>query len=79
MIHFVTASKDATVYSLYKTKNTGLDEILTVSKHYSRFEEEDNARAYLYFDITIFRIRSTTFIYNLNFLNRGNPINHCQS
>ena len=52
MIHFVTASKDATVYSLYKTKNTGLDEILTVSKHYSRFEEEDNARAYLYFDIT---------------------------
>ena len=52
MIHFVTASKDATVYSLYKTKNTGLDEILTVSKHYSRFEEEDNARAYLYFDLS---------------------------
>lgn len=52
MIHFVTASKDATVYSLYENKNTGLDEILTVSKHYSRFEEDDRARAFLHFDLT---------------------------
>ncbi len=50
MIHFVTASKDATVYTLYKTKNTGLDEILTVSKHYSRFAEKDDARVYIQFD-----------------------------
>lgn len=52
MIYFVTASKDASVYSLYTTKNTGLDEILTVSKHYSRFGERDNARAFIQFDIT---------------------------
>jgi len=51
MIHFITASKDATVYTLYKTKNTGLDEILTVSKHYSRFAEKDDARVYLHFDL----------------------------
>lgn len=50
MIHFLTASKDATVYTLYKTKNTGLDEILTVSKHYSRFAEKDDARVYMQFD-----------------------------
>lgn len=50
MIHFLTASKDATVYTLYKTKNTGLDEILTVSKHYSRFAEKDDARVYIQFD-----------------------------
>ena len=52
MIHFVTASKDATVYTLYETKNTGLDEILTVSKHYSRFEEKDDARVFIQFDIS---------------------------
>jgi hypothetical protein len=52
MIHFVTASKDATVYTLYKTKNTGLDEILTVSKHYSRFAEKDDSRVYIQFDTT---------------------------
>jgi hypothetical protein len=52
MIHFVTASKDATVYTLYKTKNTGLDEILTVSKHYSRFAEKDDARVFIQFDTT---------------------------
>jgi hypothetical protein len=52
MIHFVTASKDATVYTLYKTKNTGLDEILTVSKHYSRFAEKDDARVFIQFDLS---------------------------
>ena len=52
MIHFVTASKDATVYTLYKTKNTGLDEILTVSKHYSRFAEKDDARIFMHFDLS---------------------------
>lgn len=51
MIYFVTASKDASVYSLYVNKNTGLDEILTVSKHYSRFAERDNARTFIKFDI----------------------------
>lgn len=52
MIHFVTASKDATVYTLYKTKNTGLDEILTVSKHYSRFAEKDDTRVFIQFDLS---------------------------
>ena len=51
MIYFVTASKDASVYSLTPTKNTGLDEILTISKHYNRFEERDNARTFIHFDI----------------------------
>jgi hypothetical protein len=51
MIYFVTASKDASVYDLTPTKNTGLDEILTISKHYSRFEERDNARTFIQFDI----------------------------
>ena len=51
MIYFVTASKDASVYSLYVNKNTGLDEILTISKHYSRFAERDNARTFINFDI----------------------------
>lgn len=51
MIYFVTASKDASVYSLYTSLNTGLDEILTVSKHYSRFGERDNARTFIQFDI----------------------------
>jgi hypothetical protein len=51
MIYFVTASKDASVYSLYVNKNTGLDEILTISKHYSRFAERDNARTFIHFDI----------------------------
>jgi hypothetical protein len=51
MIYFVTASKDASVFSLYTAKNTGLDEILTVSKHYSRFGERDNARTFIQFDV----------------------------
>jgi len=51
MIYFVTASKDASIYSLYTPLNTGLDEILTVSKHYSRFGERDNARTFIQFDI----------------------------
>lgn len=51
MIYFVTASKDASVYGLTPTKNTGLDEILTISKHYSRLEERDNARTFIQFDI----------------------------
>lgn len=51
MIHFITASKDATVYTLDKTKNTGLDEILTISKHYSKFGEIDDARVFIRFDL----------------------------
>lgn len=51
MIYFVTASKDASVYSLYTSLNTGLDEILTVSKNYSRFGERNNARTFIQFDI----------------------------
>jgi len=51
MIHFLTASKDASVYSLYPNKNTGLDEVLTISKHYSRYAERDNARTFIKFDV----------------------------
>lgn len=51
MIYFVTASKDASVYSLYTSLNTGLDEILAVSKNYSRFGERNNARTFIQFDI----------------------------
>jgi hypothetical protein len=51
MIYFVTASKDASVFELTPTKNTGLDEILTISKHYSRFGERDNARTFIQFDL----------------------------
>lgn len=51
MIYFLTASKDASVYTLYPNKNTGLDEILTVSKHYSRYVERDNARTFIEFDV----------------------------
>jgi hypothetical protein len=51
MIYFVTASKDASVYGSSPTKNTGLDEILTVSKHYNRFQERDNARTFIQFDV----------------------------
>lgn len=51
MIYFVTASKDASVYNLYVNKNTGLDEILSISKNYSRFGESDIARTYIQFDL----------------------------
>jgi hypothetical protein len=34
MYHFITASKDATIYLQQPTQNTGLDEILEVSKTY---------------------------------------------
>ena len=60
MIYFVTASKDASVYSLYVNKNTGLDEILTISKHYSRFAERDNARTFIQFDIDNIPLYVTT-------------------
>jgi hypothetical protein len=51
MIYFLTASKDASVYNLYPNKNTGLDEVLTVSKHYSRYSEKDDARTFIQFDV----------------------------
>lgn len=51
MIYLVTASKDASVYSLYPSKNTGLDEILTISKAYTAVEESDIARSFIQFDI----------------------------
>ena len=51
MIYLVTASKDASVYELYPSKNTGLDEILTVSKAYTSMDESDIARSFLQFDI----------------------------
>ena len=34
MYHFVTASKDATIYLQQPKQNTGLDEILEISKVY---------------------------------------------
>ena len=51
MYHFVTASKDATIYLQQPTQNTGLDEILEVSKTYYG-NLKDNARSLIKFDTT---------------------------
>lgn len=51
MIYLVTASKDASVYELTPSKNTGLDEILTISKAYTSLDESDIARTFIHFDI----------------------------
>jgi hypothetical protein len=51
MKYLITASKDASTYSLYPKKNTGLDPILTVGKTYTRNNDADNSRSYLYFKI----------------------------
>lgn len=51
MIYLATASKDSSVYSLYPTKNTGYDEIITISKAYTIYNESDIARSYIQFDI----------------------------
>lgn len=52
MIYLVTASKDASVYELTPSKNTGLDEILTISKAYTSVDESDIARSYIQFDVS---------------------------
>jgi hypothetical protein len=51
MIYLVTASKDASVYELTPSKNTGLDEILTISKAYTSADQSDIARTFIQFDI----------------------------
>jgi hypothetical protein len=51
MYHFVTASKDATIYLQQPTQNTGLDEILEVSKTYYG-SLKDIAHSLIKFDTT---------------------------
>ena len=51
MYYFVTASKDATIYLQQPTQNTGLDEILEVSKVYYG-NLKDVARSLIKFDTT---------------------------
>lgn len=49
MIFFITASKDATIYSAFTSKNTGLDQVLEVSNN---FDKNSIARTLIHFDIT---------------------------
>ena len=51
MYYFVTASKDSTIYLQQPSQNTGLDEILEVSKVYYG-NLKDTARALIKFDTT---------------------------
>lgn len=51
MYHFISASKDATVYLQQPNQNTGLDGILEVSKTYYGGVKEVS-RALLYFDVS---------------------------
>ncbi len=51
MYHFITASKDASIYLQQPTQNTGLDEILEVSKTYYG-SLKDIARSFIQFDLT---------------------------
>ena len=51
MYHFITASKDATIYLQQPTQNTGLDEILEVSKTYYG-SLKDIAHSLIKFDTT---------------------------
>jgi hypothetical protein len=50
MIYFITASKDATVYLQQSNQNTGLDQILDISKLYSG-DTKYVSRAIIQFDI----------------------------
>ena len=49
MYYFLTASKDATIFEQQPTQNTGLDEILEVSKIYYG-ALKDTARTLIKFD-----------------------------
>lgn len=51
MYHFVTASKDATIYKQNDNQNTGLDEILEVGKTYYGTIQE-TIRSLIKFDVT---------------------------
>jgi len=53
MYYFLTASKDASIYLQQPTQNTGLDEILEVSKTYYG-TIKDVARSFIQFDLTNF-------------------------
>ena len=51
MYNFLTASKDATIYLQQPNQNTGLDEILEVSKVYYG-SVRDYSRTLIKFDLT---------------------------
>ena len=84
MYYFITPTKDATVYLQQPNQNTGLDEILEVSKTYYGGVKEVS-RALLYFDIddiSDFQIEEATLILKeteseeipLEFLIEANPV-----
>lgn len=50
MYYFITASKDATIYRQHPEQNTGLDQILEVSKTFYGNQKE-NSRALIQFDM----------------------------
>lgn len=52
MIYLLTSSKDTTSYNLKPNTNTGLDQILAISKAITRNEENDIARSFLHFNIS---------------------------
>jgi len=52
MYYFITGSKDATIYLQQPDQNTGLDEVLEVSKVYYGGNLKDVSRALLEFDIS---------------------------
>lgn len=53
MYYFVTSSKDSTIYLQQPTQNTGLDEVLEVSKTYYG-SLKDISRALIKFETTDF-------------------------
>jgi len=54
MIYSITASKDTTLYETEPTQNTGLDQILEISKnkHETILNTFENTRALIQFDLT---------------------------
>jgi len=68
MIYLVTASKDASAYELYPRRNTGIDELLSVSKAYTSNNESDIARSFIQFDINSLpsHVTASSTILNLN-------------
>lgn len=50
MRYFITSSKDSTIYTDYKSQNTGIDQILEVTKYKSNGIDR-SSRALIYFDL----------------------------
>ena len=79
MNYFIVASKDASIYKLQPTQNTGLDEILEISKTYVG-DLKEIAHTLVKFDLTELKneitdgnIIATSAILNTAFLNTVFP------